>query len=353
MTTARELSCRLADLLRREHDAMADFLVALAEFDQRRLWAELGHANVFSYLTRDLGLSNGAAAYRKTAAELVGRYPEVAEALRRGDLCITSVVALAKVITAENRGQVLPRFFRLSKREAAEVVAELKPNEAPPMRVVVTAVAPPAPRTLDLRGACPPGPSGNLTEISRLADRVDANSTIRERGSLPRCEPKPATEEPLTADLRRLHLTVSKRFLDKLAAARDALSHSKPGATTEELLEAGLDLVLAQDAKRKALVAKPRNTPPPSTTDRVPAHMRRAVFERDGGRCQVPLASGGVCGSTYRVQIGHYPTPRALGGLPTLDNLRCECLPHNQEQANRDFGKPFMDQFRTRRRRSA
>jgi hypothetical protein len=30
--------------------------------------------------------------------------------------------------------------------------------------------------------------------------------------------------EPLTADLRRLHLTVSKRFLEKLEAARDALS---------------------------------------------------------------------------------------------------------------------------------
>ena len=132
MTTARELSSRLAEFLRHEHRALADFLVSLADFDQRRLWAELGHANLFSYLTRDLGLSNGAAAYRKTAAELAGRYPEVTEALRRGDLCITSVVALAKVITPENRAQVLPRFFRLSKREAAEVVAELKPDEAPP-----------------------------------------------------------------------------------------------------------------------------------------------------------------------------------------------------------------------------
>jgi hypothetical protein len=36
MTTARELSARLADLLRREHDALADFVVALADFDQQR-----------------------------------------------------------------------------------------------------------------------------------------------------------------------------------------------------------------------------------------------------------------------------------------------------------------------------
>jgi len=29
---------RLADLLGREHAAMADFLLALADFDRRRLW---------------------------------------------------------------------------------------------------------------------------------------------------------------------------------------------------------------------------------------------------------------------------------------------------------------------------
>jgi hypothetical protein len=43
MTTARDLSNRLADLLRREHVAMADFLVALAEFDRGRHWVPLGY----------------------------------------------------------------------------------------------------------------------------------------------------------------------------------------------------------------------------------------------------------------------------------------------------------------------
>ena len=44
---------------------------------------------------------------------------------------------------------------------------------------------------------------------------------------------------PLTADLRRVHYTVSKRFLDKLDRARDALSHSDPGASVEQFLEKG------------------------------------------------------------------------------------------------------------------
>lgn len=138
MTTASELSARLADLLRHEHEAMADFLVALADFDQKRLFLELGHSSLFAFLHRELGLSKGAAAYRKVAADLVGRYPEVAEALRRGELCITGVVELAKVIIPENRAEVLPRFFHLSKREAMEVVAEMKPVEMPPRRAVVS-----------------------------------------------------------------------------------------------------------------------------------------------------------------------------------------------------------------------
>ena len=99
---ARDLSKRLSDLLRREHVAMADFLVALADFDRRKLWVELGHASLFSYLNRELGLSKGAAFYRKTAAELVQRFPEIVEPLGDGRLCLTVVCELAKVIAPEN-----------------------------------------------------------------------------------------------------------------------------------------------------------------------------------------------------------------------------------------------------------
>ncbi len=44
---ARDSSARLSDLLRCEHHAMAEFLVAVAEFDGRRLWVELGYPSLF------------------------------------------------------------------------------------------------------------------------------------------------------------------------------------------------------------------------------------------------------------------------------------------------------------------
>ena len=59
MTTVREESTRLAELLKREHLAMADFLVALAAFDETSDWIELGYTSLFYFLVRELGLPKG------------------------------------------------------------------------------------------------------------------------------------------------------------------------------------------------------------------------------------------------------------------------------------------------------
>ncbi len=87
-TNAHALSARLADLLRAEQGAMADFLLALADFDQRRLWVDLGYKSLFAYLHRELGLSRSAAHYRKTVVELIQRFPQVEAAFRSGKLCL-------------------------------------------------------------------------------------------------------------------------------------------------------------------------------------------------------------------------------------------------------------------------
>jgi hypothetical protein len=137
---ARDLSNQIAALLRKEREAMADFLLALAEFDDKKLWRDLGHTSLFYYLRRELGLSAGAAQHRKTAVELIQRFPAVEAALRRGRLCLSSVCELAKVITPENAAEVLPRFFGLSRREAEAVAASIRPAGAIPQREVVTGV---------------------------------------------------------------------------------------------------------------------------------------------------------------------------------------------------------------------
>jgi hypothetical protein len=338
MSQARESSRILAGLLRSENGAMADFLVALAEFDRQRMWVQLGFSSLFDFLHRELGLSRGSAHYRKVAAQLVQRFPEVVEPLRSGKLCITVVLELAKVITPENRAEVLPKFFGLSKQEAKAVAVEIRPAEVVPRKEMVTAL-PVVSRT----------PVGRVqpVEPSRAVE-LGANEPTKE-ASLPMFASPERTEsiEPLTSDLRRLHMTVSKQFLDKLEAARKGQGHAQPGATAEKVLEAALDLLLAAQAKRRAEAKTPQQNPRPTKNPcHVPAAVKRAVWTRDEGKCQWRLDSGGICGSTLRLEIDHVP-PLGRGGASTLDGCRLLCRVHNQYAARQVYGDDWMDRFAT------
>jgi 5-methylcytosine-specific restriction endonuclease McrA len=345
MEYARTFTVRLADLLARERAALGDFLVALASFDDRKLWVELEYASLFDFLHRELRLSRGAAFYRKTAVELIHRFPEVVAPLRDGRLCLMTVAEVSRVLTEENRAEVLPRFFGLSKREAQALAAELQPTENPPMRAVVTPVRAPAPAAHALTTSVA-RPQLDLAQPAvQPVERELPESTepVRRASASP---PSPAAVvQPLTAELNRYHVTVSRRFLEKLEAATAALSHSHPNGAPEEILEAGLDLLLDRAARRRAVVKRPRPVPRPSSNpDYVPAHVRRAVWERDGGRCQYRLASGEICGSTGCLEIDHI-VPLALGGPSTEENCRLACDTHNDRAARRVLGDACMDRF--------
>jgi hypothetical protein len=302
---------------------MADFLVALAEFDRQRLWVQLGHASVFYYLHRDLKLSKGAAHYRKVAARLIQEFPEVVAPFREGKLCITTVVELARVITPENSADVLPRFFYLSKQEAKAVAVEICPAAVVPRREVVTKV---------------------VAELSHAAP-IHLDETPLTAPPAPVPEEQRASFVPLTPNLQRLHMTVSKQFIDKLDAARKGQGHAQPGASAEKVIEAALDLLLAQQATRRAEVKRPQKNPRPAKTPgQVTAAVKRAVWLRDDGKCTWPLDSGGTCGSTTRLEIDHV-VPRARCGPSTIDNCRLTCAMHNRLAARQIYGDDWMDRF--------
>ncbi|MFL5408256.1 MAG: HNH endonuclease, partial [Myxococcales bacterium] len=191
-----------------------------ADFDRRRVWLELGYSSLFYFLHRELGLSKGSAHYRKTAAELVQRFPEIVEPLRDGRLCITTIVPLAKVLTPENRGEMLPRFFHRSKKEAMEVAATVQPATVAPRREVVTAL----PAASSVR-AEPIEAAPASSAAAQLVQPVEPPLSATAPGvTLPLPTPRRDSAEPLSEALSRLHVTVSRLFLEKMEAARAALS---------------------------------------------------------------------------------------------------------------------------------
>jgi hypothetical protein len=345
---ARRLRDALKLLLRREQAAMAEFLVALADFDRRRGWEPLGHASLFAFILAELGLSPAPTYWRQEAARLLQRFPDLVEPLRQGRLCLSTMAELAKVLTEENRAAILPRFLGISSRDAKELVAELQPRPSPPMRTVVTPLAPAARHTDPESLWAPKAPGAHLAHPARPA----------------RVESRRDDVDPLTAELSRLSTTVSRRFLQKLKTARAGLSHTIPGATTEQVLEAAVDLLLEKQARARGQVKRPRAnlptatptlTPAPTLTEppphrragpraTIPAAVRRAVWQRDGGRCQWPLDGGGCCGSTHRLELDHI-VPWADWGGETEANLRVTCAAHNRLAARQEFGERCVDRY--------
>jgi hypothetical protein len=372
---ARKQRDTLKSLLRAEQSAMADFLIALADFDACRGWEPLGYSGLFAFLHVELQLSRSATFWRFSAARLVQRFPQVIEPLRDGRLCLSTTAELSKVLTEQNLDEVLPRYFHLSAREAAEVTAELQPREQPPLRTVVSLLAP-APRSMVTAPVAPEIP-GSLTI---LPAHVEPSASARTVGPVPTSElvlthPARAVNsrddvEPLTAELRRLHVTVSRQFLDELESARDGLSHAIPNASTEQVLREGLRMLLEKQARARALLKRPRNvapnpnpTPTSTTTSTtteppphrreghraaIPAAVKRAVWQRDGGRCQWPLDGGGRCGSTHRPELDHI-VPWADRGGETEANLRVVCAAHNRLAARQAFGERVMGKYVGRR----
>jgi 5-methylcytosine-specific restriction endonuclease McrA len=161
--------------------------------------------------------------------------------------------------------------------------------------------------------------------------------------------PRPEEMKPLSPGMFRVAVTASAEFKRKLEASKDALASKFPEGKLEEILMAGLDLVLAQAEKKRGLVEKPRAThavAPKGPT--VPRAMKREVWRRDEGRCQWPMAHGGICGSTRDLEYDHV-VPRACGGPTSVRNLRLLCSHHNQQAAEEIFGREKMARYRRRR----
>jgi hypothetical protein len=145
--------------------------------------------------------------------------------------------------------------------------------------------------------------------------------------------PAPRTVvEPLTRQETRMHVTVSPAFLALLKKAKAGQGHVQPGATDEQVLTAALELLIEKQEKRKASV---------------PAKVKREVRARDQGKCQWPVAGGGVCGSTVRLEVDHV-VPRGRGGPSTVESCRILCKPHNLEAARQVYGDQYMDLFTVR-----
>jgi 5-methylcytosine-specific restriction endonuclease McrA len=312
----------LRRLVGEERKILVEFVVRLADFNRVKGWAELGYRSPWEFLRRELGLSEALASYRLTAADLVTRFPQIIAPLREGRLCVTNLIKLRDVLTEANCEEVLAQACGKPRREVEVIAAVYHPQ--PPAKEMLRRL--PAPKPIELK-------------LPAETVRVERPPTRRD------------VVKPLAPELHRLQVTVSNEFVEDLEQAKAVLSHKLPGADLAAVLHEGLRLILKAHRKRKALATKPRPAKAPakprSAGDRyIAAHVRRQVWTRDEGRCQEPLASGGVCGSTMQIEF-HHLHEHARGGPASAANLSLRCKVHNLRAAERSYGATFMQKFRT------
>jgi 5-methylcytosine-specific restriction endonuclease McrA len=419
MTTSFDSAVRLSEqelldhferLVARDRRTTAALLVAIAEIDERKLWARHACSSMFSFCMERFHMSEQVTAKRLWAARTARRFPVVLDLVARGQLHLTAIHLLSRHLTTENHLGVLERARHKSSREVERLVAELAPRADVASRIR----AMPGPRgagaandgaaalaVATLASAAPAladGGSSNYEQAGGASDRctsTDCESAgcssdrpafaasevvsvaIAPRSAQPATVTKPIV--PLSPRRYKIEITVDEATHDKLRSLQDLLGRSETGRDAAAIISRAIDVLLVRTLARKAGCTdrpKPRTSTNAECADRpgsmapasntaasrrgqrsaapqrghrsraIPAAVRREVWRRDSGRCCYEDARGRRCRETSNVEL-HHKTPFAVGGQPTLQNIELRCAAHNQYQADLDFGRSFMDARRS------
>ena len=134
--------------------------------------------------------------------------------------------------------------------------------------------------------------------------------------------PRPAVVEPLAPSRYKVQFTASAELREKL----ERLEARRFGRTKS----ARKTVSTCDSAPR---------------TRRIPAAVRRAVDERDEGRCRCVDAQGHRCTASARLEF-HHRRPWAFGGDHSPDNLALLCSAHNRLMAEIDYGRSALEKHR-------
>lgn len=393
------LLSQLKDSFQRDRANTADLLADIAEVESRRLYLHEGYSSMFDYCVEAFGLSEQSALKRLRAARKARQHPAIFTAIHEGRLNLSGVVLMAPHLTEENADDLLRAAAGKRNFEIEILIAERFPRPDLPQRVrPIPQPAPAQPMSppresqaslletpiplaqpaaafgdsesalVDPRSALEAarlaadsgaaadaeGDSLSVRTVSASAGSVENRSAGEvpadqaHSASTARPTPKPKIT-PLSAQRFGLQTTISQAALDDLHRAQLLLSHQIPTGDIAQVLERALRVLVVQLERTKlAATSKPRRSGATSPSPRsIPAHVRRAVWRRDGGQCTFTSESGHRCSARSLLELDHV-LEVARGGRATLANLRLRCRAHNQYAAERAFGVEFMRAKRER-----
>ena len=337
----RELLHGLISIVAQDRATTARLLAHIAEFDARRLYLPAAFPSMFAYCVHELRLSEDAAYKRIQAARVARQFPVIFEALADGRLHLTAVLMLSPYVTPENADELLAAAIHRTKSEIEALLATRFPrSETLALIETLPALPPPRPdERLAPRQVEAPEPERPGAPASQLApERVAPRSGVA----------------PVAPERFLLQLTIGRGTQDKLLYAQALLGHQLPSGDLAQVVDRALDALIERLERRKfAATKRPQRRERPSAHPRhIPAHVKRAVWERDGGRCTFVSEAGRRCPARRLLEFDHVEAV-ARGGRATLAGIRLRCRAHNQYEAECTFGAEFMRQHRDAAQRRA
>ncbi len=311
-----ELLGRTQELVARERKLSTEILHHLMEVERRRLYALRGFSSLFEYCVKNLGYSESAAQRRISSMRLLREIPEVEEKIQSGHLSL-SVLSQAQ------------SFFRNEAKVQERPLAVEAKKEV-------------------------------LLKLEHKSTR-EAQREFLLRSSNPQFDYKEERIRPITPTHSEIKFVADEEMLNDIEKLKALLSHAHPNMSLTELMRMLLDLGLKRynpqrQVSRKSaskleekVNAESASLPAPAGRTSIPAHIKRAVWQRDKGKCTFrdPLTKR-CCESQKFLQIDHVH-PLALGGDNELENLRLLCFEHNQLHARQLFGARKMEGHRVGR----
>jgi 5-methylcytosine-specific restriction endonuclease McrA len=326
-----ELLDGLRALVVRERESMATLLAHLGEVEARRLFLPAGYSSMFDYCTGEFGWSRQATLRRIGAARVARRFPRTFDALAEGRLHMSALLVVRPYLKLGDPIELLAWAENRSKAEVERMLAERFPRQDVPTRV--EAIQPPATQSrLDA-----PTSQDSLESPDQTGTAEPFSDTVA------------AKIAPLAPERFALQVTIDGETREMLQRAQELLSHQLPSGEIALVLKKALaSLIQRLESRKFGCSDRPRAPRNQSPRGRhIPAHVRRAVRERDGGCCTFIGEDGHRCATRRRLEFDHV-IPVARGGAATVENLRLRCHAHNQHEADRVFGAEFM----ARKRRS-
>lgn len=248
----------------------------LNEIAARALYAKESFPSMFEYCVRVLGFTENQAQTRVCAARLLQELPEIECKITNGQLALTSA----------SKAFVFFRQQTMGREQKLSFLGQLENKSARDVEKTIRAILPHA-----------------FRERTRVISETH-------------------TEYRFAAD---------QELVKKLEHLRNLLR----AKSTEQLIRKIADISLSK-FKEDRRVTNRRNasiTLPVKITRHIPAHIRRLVWARDGGRCTYPN-----CASEFALELDHI-IPFAKGGQHSAENLRLRCPAHNQLHALQEFGE--------------